>query len=259
MIYVATEFTKTREDLHKIEVPVRTNVSKQWQGIQHGFLADTLVEQIEGKGLEIVKETWYTNPKGDTLWGAVDILPENASPSLEIGQAGSFSLGVRHSNLGRYSVSFAVGARIAICSNGMFAGDFVLKKRHTSKVDLREVIDLGIDRYITECENLEQLIHGWQEVSLTDRDAEHLLFEVHRQGHVAFAHLEDVHKHWINPPHEEFEARTAWSLYNAFTEKAKDLPPPGQMRLLSGLRSVFDTEFQTASLAITVGGAETGE
>jgi hypothetical protein len=233
MIYTAGKDLLTRKQLNIIKVPTRTNVSDNWEGINHGKLATTVVKRVEHAGLQVLREYWYTNPKRDTLWGAVDIAPENASPSLDIGQDACFSLGVRHSNLGRYAVSFAVGARIGVCDNGMFAGDFVLKKRHTKALKLEELVDEGITRYLKECEDLEEMINGWRAIDLTDRDA---------------AYLKDVDKNWRTPPHEEFAPRTAWSLYNAFTETTKKMSPPRQLKLLDGMKVMFRSELDTIAL-----------
>ncbi len=131
---------------------------------------------------------------------------------------------------------------MTVCSNGVFAGDFLLKKRHTQSLELEPMIDEGIDRYIRECENLEAMINGWRGIDLDNRDASYLILKAHSEGYVNFAHLETVDSLWRNPPHEEFAPRTAWSLYNAFTEMAKTIPVPRQMRLLTGLRKIYNEE-----------------
>lgn len=245
MILAHKEIAKVRADLHKIPVPDRKD-TKTWKGVGHGVLADKVVERVEAQGMEISAENWYVNPKGSILWGAVDIIPGVASPELEIGQEANFSLGIRHGNDGEYAVSFAVGARIAICSNGMFHGDFVSKKRHTQTLDLEEIIDNALVKYIEECESLENLINGWRDCEVDDKDASLLMFEAHRRGYVNFRYLEDVFRNWSEPIHDEFQERTAWSLYNAFTEMAKGLTPPRQVKLLTGLRKLFDAEFNVA-------------
>lgn len=241
MILAKNEIAVTRKNLNLIKVPERD--SKRWKGVQHGSLATTLVKRVEAAGLEVASENWYVNPKKSILWGAVDIKPGKVAPELNIGQEANFSLGVRHGNMGEYAISFAVGARVGVCSNGMFAGDFVMKKKHSPDLDLPMMIDTAIERYIQQCEALESLINGWREVEINDRDASFIILQAHRQGHVNFRYLEDVENNWTKPPHEEFAPRTAWSLYNAFTETAKILTPPRQMKLLTGLRRMFDAEF----------------
>lgn len=248
MIYTHGKTCLDRKNLNLIPIPDRGDtVSDIWQGLNHGKLATAVVNGIKSHGLEIRQETWYVNPSRTDLFGAVDIEP-NASvgATLDIGQEALFSLGVRHSNVGKYAVSFCVGARIVVCSNGLFTGDFTLKRRHTTKLDLAPMIDAGIVRYLQEAEHLETFINGMRAVDINDRDAAHAILQSHEDKLINFRYLEGVDKLWRNPPHAEFEPRTAWSLYNAFTETAKEISPPRQLRLLSGLRPLFEREFQLA-------------
>src|SRR5688572_22803072 len=116
MILAHVDGKKTdRKALNLIPIPARTNVSERWQGVGHGKLATAIVKRVEAAGLQVAREEWYVNPKRDTMWGSVDITPEsmcnvNKGVTLDIGQQANFSLGLRHSNGGRYAVSFAVGA-----------------------------------------------------------------------------------------------------------------------------------------------------
>jgi len=49
------------------------------------------------------------------------------------------------------------------------------------------------------------------------------------------------------PSHVEFEPRTAWSLFNAFTEIAKGASPATQMSGTLGLTGLFNREFAGAN------------
>ena len=75
---------------------------------------------------------------------------------------------------------------------------------------------------------------------------------VHGSGDVPCLHwnyIEDVFGYWQKPPHDEFEPRTNWSLYNAFTETAKVLTPPRQLKLLTGIKKVFSPELSPEKVA----------
>jgi len=246
MITVAQGKSTYRSHLGRVPVP-EAGSRKKWEGVNHGALANAVVEGIKGKGLEIAQEKWYVSPKTrNVLFGAIDLKASESLPSLEIGQGASFSLGIRHGNGGEYALSFAVGARIHVCSNGMFFGDFVFRNKHYPGVNekLPGYVDRAIEAYIKQCEDLEQMINAWRELPLNDKDASYLMMEAHARGYVQFQHLERVHDLWRKPIHEEFEDKTAWTLYNDFTEMAKErMSPPRQMKLLTGLRRMFDGEF----------------
>lgn len=245
MIYTGGQTLLTRKQLHKIPVPVRPEVTSKWCGIEHGVLADTIVDYVKQVGFKVASETWYCNQSGSALYGAVDINGKGTDYSLDIGQDACFSLGVRHDNSGRYAVSIAVGARVAVCSNGVFDGDFVLKHRHYSDIDLTEIVQLGVEEWMTEAYKVERFIKAMQASSIDEKDASYLIVKtaegVSGNDHscLPWAHLQKVTNLWRSPPHEEFAARNVWSLHNAFTEVGKKLSPPKQLRLLKGLRAVM--------------------
>jgi hypothetical protein len=246
MIYTTGRTTLTREQLSQIPISDRGGRSDRWAGVNHGDLANTIIRQIDAAGLVATRETWYCNDSESALWGAVDI--EIPSCKMDIGHDASFSLGVRHGNKGEFAIQFAVGGRIAVCSNGLFTGDFTLSRRHTNNVDLDDAVSKGIIRYINEAGSLEHFVHSLQGVNIDDRDAAHIILEssegVGTGSCINFVHLKDIYELWKNPPHEEFSPRTGWSLYNAFTEKAKSLTPARQMKLLQGMKPLFIRELK---------------
>ncbi len=251
MIYTAGQELLTRKDLHRIPVPKRDNVGKNWQGVEHGFLADTVVKRVETLGFKVASETWFCNPNQTTLYGSVDIDADSAGQfQMDLGQAANYSVGVRHDNGGRYSVSLAVGARITVCSNGLFTGDFVLKSKHQKSLDLVEMVSEGLDTWMEQLQEVDKFVKLLRGVELTDMDASYLmmkssetLFE-NDYACLNWAHIQTVSNHWYHPPWPEFKERTAWSLYNAFTEVGKQLSPPRQMRMLKGLKKIMN-EFST--------------
>ena len=58
--------------------------------------------------------------------------------------------------------------------------------------------------------------------------------------------LPQVLDEWRKPRHQEFEPRTAWSLFNAFTESMKSAGDIGtHVGRTSRLHRVFDEELKT--------------
>ena len=56
--------------------------------------------------------------------------------------------------------------------------------------------------------------------------------------------LPKVIEAWEGPRHEQFAPRTAWSLFNAFTEVQKGAAPRAQMEGSLRLSSLFRRELQ---------------
>ena len=72
--------------------------------------------------------------------------------------------------------------------------------------------------------------------------AHHLMVEAIRANVLPASRLPKVIEVWDEPRHEEFTPRTAWSLFNAFTEVQKGAPPRAQMEGSLRLSSLFRRE-----------------
>jgi hypothetical protein len=58
--------------------------------------------------------------------------------------------------------------------------------------------------------------------ALTDVEAESFMLRAYERRIVSHRLLPDVIRGWREPGHDDFQARTAWSLYNAFTGALAD-------------------------------------
>ena len=235
MLMMAEKYKKTRDVLHEIKITDRNNRTDRWLGVQHGELADMIVTSaIDHHGLDLVSEQWGTNPDGGDMFGCLDFRTPREQ-GIHLPKGVKLSLGVRHSNRGRFAVSFAVGARVTVCANGMFVGEFNLKHRHTTGIDLEGLINGAFDRFLKDSQQTSAFISDMQQHRLTDQEASHLIMQAAHQKAMAWKYVEEVFNLYTEPPHAEFEQRTAWSLYNAFTETAKTMSPVNQFRLLEVL------------------------
>ena len=59
---------------------------------------------------------------------------------------------------------------------------------------------------------------------------------------IAVRHPFQVLREWHTPRHEEFQPRTAWSLFNAFTEARKQVNPHTAICSGEALHRVFDVD-----------------
>lgn len=65
---------------------------------------------------------------------------------------------------------------------------------------------------------------------LSAETADHLMVEAVRKNALPASNLPKVIQAWEKPRHEEFTPRTAWSLFNAFTEIQKSRSPRAQFQ-----------------------------
>lgn len=74
--------------------------------------------------------------------------------------------------------------------------------------------------------------------------AHHLMVKAIRANVLPASRLPKALEAWEDPRHEEFAPRTAWSLFNAFTEIQKSACPRAQMEGSLRLSSLFRRELQ---------------
>jgi hypothetical protein len=59
---------------------------------------------------------------------------------------------------------------------------------------------------------------------------------------ITTAQIPEVLREWRKPSHEEFKPRTAWSLFNSFSEAHKSASPQTAVRRGEALYGLFDAE-----------------
>ena len=84
---------------------------------------------------------------------------------------------------------------------------------------------------------LKQQVEEWQAMQLSTASAKLLIYQAFIEEESGFPkHLaRRVHDLYFEPVHEEFQARTMWSLSNAFTSAFKDLEPIPQYKATAKL------------------------
>jgi hypothetical protein len=135
-------------------------------------------------------------------------------------------------------LALTVGYRVLVCDNMAFMGDFrPVFHKHSARLDLIDVVSVGVDKIQRNFEPLTRQIADWQEVSLPDEKAKLIIYNAFVESGLSIPrHLvHKVHQRYFEPTHEEFEARTLWSLSNAFTSAFKQLKPIPQFQATARL------------------------
>jgi hypothetical protein len=109
--------------------------------------------------------------------------------------------------------------------------------RDLHQLTARAVGQLG-DRLI----QLDQRIERYKEVEMNDARAHDIVIRSSDAGVVTTTQLPDVVREWREPSLEAFEPRTAWSLFNTFTEAHKRVNPHTALRRGEALFGLFDAE-----------------
>ena len=207
-----------RQDLRGIATPAATDTHKP---IPHHELVEAMVESLAYRKLEVVKDEYAVSPDGMRLFGFLALNLEHQGIRL--------ALGIRNSHDKSFSLGITVGYRVFVCDNLAFHGDFMpVTKKHTKHLHIIDTVNTAVDKAQRHFEPMKVQVDAWQNFSLPDQRAKEVIYNAFIVGelHDAPRHLaRDVHRHYFEPTHPEFEPRTMWSLSNAFTASFKALDP----------------------------------
>ena len=106
-----------------------------------------------------------------------------------------------------------------------------------SAPQVEDSLAIGVDRMQRNFGPLQQRVEQWQSTQLSDPSAKLRIYQAFIEEEAGFPkHLaRRVHELYFRPIHVEFQARTMWSLSNAFTSAFKELEPIPQYRATAKL------------------------
>ncbi len=223
----------SREQLLLVPTPAGTATHKP---IPHGEVVTALVETLGFRHIAVVRDEFAVSKDGMKMFGVLD---------LDTGMHGCrFSIGIRNSHDKSMRLALTVGYRVLVCENMAFSGDFqpVLAK-HSKHFSLHNALSIGVDEMQRNFQPMVQAVEGWQSTQLSDINARLLIYQAFIEGKLeAPRHLgRTVHEHYFNPQYEEFQARTLWSLSNAFTSAFKELDPIPQFKATAKLAGFLES------------------
>lgn len=225
----------TREELMKMDIVRPKDAGHQWQGIHHGDLAETIIAGLETRGINIVSENWHVaGQNAARLTGSLNLeIPNLAAP-----EGMAYSLGLHHGNDTCHALKFALGTQIFICSNGMVAGDFTLRRLHTSGFNLQNVVEDGLDQFMRQAPTIAPFIDDLKTRRFSENTSNYILMEAGRQHLLPWSRIGMVDKEYRNPSFPGLEPYTAWRLYNAFTYTVQKSPAQEQISAMSRFRDL---------------------
>jgi hypothetical protein len=151
---------------------------------------------------------------------------------------------VRNSYDRSLAVGLTLGSRVFCCDNLAFSGEVTMHRKHTVNVfrDLPDLIYRMLSQVAAMRERSDGEIAAMKVRELPPAHAHHLMVEAIKEHVLPASRLPKVIEAWEESRHEEFMPRTAWSLFNAFTEVQKGAPPRAQMDGSLRLSSLFRRE-----------------
>jgi Domain of unknown function (DUF932) len=224
----------SRERMAEVITPART---ESWVPIAHHQLLAGVQESLGRSGLHVVTEAHGLTRDGNRYFGLLQVA--NGSNPEHFGLV----VGIRNSHDKSFPAALVLGASVFVCDNLSFSGEVRLARKHTAHIerDLPQLVERAVGMLGDLRNTQERRFNAYQTHELTDSGAHDLVIRAMDSRIIPVTRIPEVLKEWREPRHPEFrQGRTAWRLFNAFTETLKgnigELP-----RRTQALHGVMDT------------------
>ena len=205
-----------REQLDLVHTPPADDT---WFPIPHALLLETVQSQLGGLGLKVVSEAHALARDGQRYFGLLQVV--NGKEDNDYGLV----LGLRNSHDKSFPAALAVGSSVFVCDNLAFSGEIKIGRKHTRHIerDLPGLTATALGRLGALRVRQDQRIAAYKTSELSDSDADHIILTAFRSRALNVQRIPDVVREWFEPRHPEFakDGKTAWRLFNAFTEAYK--------------------------------------
>lgn len=222
----------THADLAAVPVPEPTT---SYHPVPYGRFLEEVKLHVPRFGLKVQSEQFALAREGSQMFGVLTCT--NGKPAADY----TLAIGLRNSYDRSLSVGLTLGSRVFCCDNLAFSGEVTMHRKHTIHVfrDLPDLIYRMLSQVSSMRERTDEEIAAMKVRELPPAHAHHLMVEAIRSNVLPASRLPKVLEAWEVPRHEEFAPRTAWSLFNAFTEVQKSASPRAQMEDSLRLSSLF--------------------
>jgi hypothetical protein len=199
----------TRQELDAVTTPPATAT---WFPLSHGRVLDTAVQTLGAAGFEVTKTRLALARDQARFFGTLDL-------QTPVANGVTLAVGVRNSTDKSLPISFCAGSRTMVCDNLAFSSEIVIARKHTRFGETRfhEAISRAVQSLHQYRAAEAARIQRWQQTELSADVADALLLRAYERQVITTLLLPQVIREWRTPSFEEFEPRTVWSLFNAFT------------------------------------------
>lgn len=203
--------------LEQVAEVVTPAAEKGWQPIAHIDVVNLVRTTLEARHLTVQSQGFALWQNGMRMFGVLELRNgENASDY-------ALTIGVRNSHDKSFAAGAALGSKVFVCDNLAFSGEITFARKHTVNIarDLPQLVSAAIGRLVDLRGWQDKRIAAYKEFELTDALAHDIIVRSLDRRVIGPIKLVDVLEEYRKPRHQEFAPRTAWSLFNAFTENAK--------------------------------------
>ena len=182
-----------RDEIANVPTPEGTD---SWHPVPHMDVIDAVTEVVKAHNWQILDEQYGLAREGQRMFGVMRI---NNSSSPEWSRC----IGIRNSHDQSLSVGLAAGISVMCCSNLAFGGTMVLKRRHTSRIELNGLVVTAIEELELEFLNLETVSEDLKLHEVSADEARAAIVRAAEVGAVNSCDIVPIFREFQNPCHQE--------------------------------------------------------
>jgi hypothetical protein len=201
-----------RVEVERVATPPAT---ESWCPIPHGRVVELVKSAMAELGMEIANEQYALANEGNRFFALFDLRGGHDDYNLV--------LGLRNSHDKTFPAALSLGSRVFVCDNLAFSGEVQIARRHTRYIerDFPALVSKATAALVNQRGIQEKRIETYKGFGFDDGAAHDFIVRAARAGSFPGSDILNVAKEWHEPSYPDFKPRTAWSLFNAFTEVGK--------------------------------------
>ena len=229
----------SRDEVARIDTP---NSTDTWRPVPHIDVIDAVTKVVRAHDWEIEGEKFGLAREGQKMFGVMEI-SRSSSPEWHR------CIGIRNSHDKSIAVGLSAGIVVCVCTNMAFGGTTVIKRRHTSGIDLAELIDRAVASLEDDFLMTETVCEDLKDIQLkNDDEARSSIVRAAELGVINSSDILPVFNEFKKPSHIEFKEPTRWSLMNALSEIVKKYSPQRVDYSYRALNRAFGLDGRPAAL-----------
>ena len=178
--------------------------------IAHSAVVDMVKYSLGFFGHQIVGEDYGVTPDGARFFGVLSLQSEYGDYTDTVG--------LRNSHDKRFPIGISFGSRVFVCDNLAFAGDHVIKRKHTSnaKRDLPGLVAEVVEPLRDQRQHQARMFDAYRSTPLDEVEVDHIIMQLYRHDVINVTRIAEVLDAYQKPPHD-WGDETVWRLFNAVT------------------------------------------
>ncbi len=210
--------------------------TETWHPIPHIEVVETVKSQLGAFGLTIVEESHGLYKNADRYFGVMQVRNGQNADDFAL------AIGLRNSHDKRFPAGLCVGSHVFVCDNLAFSSEIVFGRRHTLNIraDLPGLVNRALGRLGDHRQSLNRRIDAYKATAITDAIAHDVAVRSLDAKVIGPTALPRLIGEWREPSHDDFAPRTAWSLFNAYTEILKGIQLGDMARRTQTLHGLMD-------------------